>query len=179
MMTNWETNRPAIKADVSSVEATALAAATEISSKSTSHLVVTANMTSAVWNTVDTHEVFTVSGAVRARMWIICRDTLTDAANLATIRFGIADWVIAFIGETPAAGKDGVTINAGEFWFDTSGSSIYVDPAAGILDLMVIDSDIGYRIVGEALTGGELEFHCVWEALEEGATVVAGAGGSL
>jgi hypothetical protein len=39
--------------------------------------------------------------------------------------------------------------------------------------------DIGYEITGEALTSGNIVFHCVWDPLSAGASVVAGAGGAL
>lgn len=39
--------------------------------------------------------------------------------------------------------------------------------------------DIGYEIGVEALTAGSLVFHCVWVPLSDGASVTAGAGGTL
>ena len=175
----WEVNRPAIKADVAEVVAVALAAATEISANAVSHLCVTADMSSAVWNTVGTHEVFTVTGAVRLRMWVLCTATLTDAADLAALRFG-ADNATLFIPITGAAGKDGVTLSAGGFWADNSGTKAITDMDTVVLDQVIAGGqDVGYQISGAALTGGVLEFHCVWEALSSSSNVLPGAGGAL
>ena len=178
--TDWETVRPAIKQDIAAVESLALSAATEISAAATSHLSVTADMTSATWNTDGTHEVFTVTGSVRLRMWIICTATLTDAANLAAIRFGAENDVNGFIATTGAAGKDGVTLTAGGFWYTTTGTVVTPLASSAIIDRLIVGGlDVGYRINGEALTGGTLEFHCCWEAMNASGSVVAGAGGSL
>jgi hypothetical protein len=40
-------------------------------------------------------------------------------------------------------------------------------------------SNHGYEITGAALTGGVLEFHCVWVPLSSDGLVEAGAGGAL
>lgn len=145
------------------------------------HLAVTADMTSATWNvTANSHEVFTVTGAVRLRMWIECTGTLTDAADLATIQFGYAGATNGFIAATDAAGKNGQTLTAGQMWWDTS--PVGVPEAAGsvIMDYVVANGlDVGYELAGENLTGGSLVFHCVWEPLNATGAVVAGAGGAL
>ena len=49
-----------------------------------------------------------------------------------------------------------------------------------ILDKVVSGGlDVGYEITGAALTGGSLEFHCVWVPLDDNGLVEAGAGGTL
>ena len=178
--TTWETIRPAAKMDLDEVEAAALAAATEVSISAVSHLLATADMTSAVWNTVGSHEVFTITGAVRLRMWVICTDTLADAANLATIKLGLEGEDNYFIALTNAAGKGGLAIDAGEFWrapvnnySRETFSNILFDTAIGF------GQDVGYTIGGEALTGGVLEFHCTWEAMSADGHVAVGNGASL
>ena len=176
----WEFVRPAIKGDVAEVEALALSAATEISFNAVSHLVVVADMSSATWGSTGTHEVFTVTGAVRLRLWAICTSTLTDAADLAEIRLGTESDVNGWIAATGAAGKGGVALTAGGFWCSTAGTVAHGAASAVVLDKVIGGGlDVGYRITGENLTGGTLEFHCVWEKLAADGNVVAGAGGAL
>lgn len=137
-------------------------------------------MSSATWNTVASHEVFATEGTVRMRMLILCTETLTDAADAATIQFGYAGSTAAFIAATNAAGAGGDTIAANEIWVDATPADV-----AGDTDTMVLDKtitgglDVGYEIAGEALTDGTLVFHCWWEDLDGSGNVVAGAGGAL
>lgn len=151
-----------------------------VTALASNHIAVTATMTSATWNTAASHEVFTVTGAVRMWIWILCTDTLTDAADAADIQFGVAGATDAFIGATAAAGKGGAAIAAGEIWCDTSPAETYGNASSLILDKVIVGGlDVGYEITGAALTGGVLVFHCVWVPLDNDGNVVAGAGGSL
>jgi len=143
------------------------------------HVQVTADMSSATWNTVASHECFSITGYVRAYLWVECAATLTDAADGADIQFGHESDTTAFIGATGAAGKGGSTISAGELWYDTSPTTQIDTPANVLFDRIISGLDIGYEITGAALTGGSLVLHCVWEPLSIGAAVVAGAGGAL
>lgn len=81
-----------------------------VNALASNHIAVTATMSSATWNTAATHEVFTVTGAVRMWLWVLCTDTLTDAADAADIQFGLAGATNAFIASTAAAGKGGAGI---------------------------------------------------------------------
>lgn len=143
------------------------------------YLAVTADLSATTWKTADTHEVFTVTGLVRMRMWIECTETLEDAADGASIQFGHEDASNAFIGSTGAAGAGVSTISAGELWYDTSPTTKLDTFANAILDYVVNGVDVGYEITGAALTNGLLVFHCVWEALNSTGAVAAGAGGAL
>lgn len=144
------------------------------------HLAVTANMTQAAWNTAAKHEVFTVTGAVRLRLWAICAGTLTDAADGAVIQFGHEGDTAAFIAATDAAGKNGQTLTAGQLWYDASPDSLPATFATAVLDLVLPNGqDVGYEITGAALTGGSIVFHCVWEPLNSTGNVVAATGGAL
>jgi hypothetical protein len=144
------------------------------------YLMVTADMTSATWNTVASHEVFTCTGAAKVYTWVICTDTLTDAADAATIQYGNETATDAIIATTNAAGAGGDTISTGEIWADATPTETYGDPDSLILQHMVIGGlDIGYEIAGEALTGGSLDFHCVWYPMDSTGNVVVGAGGAL
>jgi len=144
------------------------------------HIEVSVDLNSATWNTVATHEVFTVTGTVRMRFLILCTETLTDAANLAVIQFGVAGTTNAFIAATDAAGKNGNTIEADEIWCDATPADTYGDADTVVLDKVVTGGlDVGYEITGEALTDGTLVFHAWWEPLDAAGVVVAGAGGVL
>jgi hypothetical protein len=143
------------------------------------YLSVTADMTSATWNTVASQEVFVVTGLVRMRMWIECTDTLVDAADGADIQFGVEGATNAIIAATGAAGKGGSTISTGELWYDTSPTVVYDVASSVIMDYVINGLDVGYEITGAALTAGALVFHCVWEPLNSTGNVAAGAGGAL
>lgn len=151
-----------------------------VTALASNHIAVTATMTSATWNTAASHEVFTVTGAVRMWIWILCTDTLTDAGDAADIQFGVAGATDAFIGVTAAAGKGGAAIATGEIWCDTSPADTYGNASSLILDKVIVGGlDVGYEITGAALTGGLLVFHCIWVPLDNDGNVIAGAGGSL
>ena len=143
------------------------------------YLAVTATMTSATWNTAASHEVFTVTGLVRLRMWIECTGALTDAADAADIQFGVEGATNGIIAATAAAGKGGGAIGASELWYDDSPTTVYDTAANAIMDYVINGLDVGYEITGEALTGGSLVFHCVWEPLNATGNVAVGAGGTL
>lgn len=151
-----------------------------VNALASNHIAVTANMASATWNTAASHEVFTVTGTVRMWLWVLCTDTLTDAADAADIQFGLAGATNAFIAATAAAGKGGSGLAAGEVWCDATPADTYGNTSSLILDKIVSGGlDVGYEITGAALTGGALEFHCVWVPLDGTGNVEAGAGGTL
>jgi hypothetical protein len=144
------------------------------------YLSVLADMSSATWNTQATHEIFTVTGAVRMRILAECVGTLTDAADTATISLGPEATGTAWIAATDAAGKNGQTLTAGQLWYDTSPDALAATYSTAVLDYVIPNGlDVGYAIAGAALTGGSIRFHCWWEQLNANGAVVAGAGGVL
>jgi hypothetical protein len=144
------------------------------------YLAVTATMSSATWNTVAKHEVFTVTGTVRMQMWITCGATLVDAGDAAIIEFGHESDTDAFIAKTDAAGRNATTITTGWLWYNTTPVAGPAPAGSAVMDYVVNGGlDVGYEISGAALTGGSLVFHCVWEPLDATGAVVAGAGGVL
>ena len=143
-------------------------------------LNVVVNFADPVWNGVGSHRIFSIDGTVRLRMWIICLDKLTDAADLATIKFGHKNGLSKFIADTDAAGKNGNEISVGQLWFAPGAAVRVKETSAVILDYVVSNGlDVGYTISGEALTGGSLEFYCVWEPLSLVSGVDVGDGGPL
>lgn len=144
------------------------------------YLTVIADMTSTTWNTVATHEVFTITGMVRIWFCIQCGGTLTDAADGASIQFGNEFVTNAIIASTGAAGAGGNTIAVGEMWIDATPADFSAAETAGILKQVVSGgTDLGYEITGAALTGGSLVFHAWWWPISSNGAVAAGAGGTL
>jgi len=144
------------------------------SADSQNYLAVTATMTSATWNTETTHEVFTVTGLVRMRMWIECTTNVTSTGGAATLTYGPAATGTGIIAAT---GED--DIDATELWYDATPTVAFDTYANVVFDYVINGLDIGYDIDGEALIGGVLVFHCMWEPLNSTGLVVAGAGGAL
>lgn len=146
-----------------------------------SYFSVTADMTSATWNTIASHEIATVTGLVHMMIVVECTGTLTDAADGASIQFGQEGSTAALIASTGAAGAGGNTINAGEIWIDASpADTMVLRTNFQALDFIIGNGlDIGYEITGAALTGGTLVFHVYWEPISSTGNVTAGTGASL
>lgn len=145
------------------------------SASSSRYLAVTADFTNAQWNTATTHEVFTVTGTVRMRLWVTCGANVASAGDSATISFGIAGTTTAFIAATAEDALD-----AGDLWYDDSPTVTYDTFGNSVMDYVVANgTDVGYEVANEALTEGNLTFHCVWEPLSATGAVAAGAGGVL
>lgn len=138
------------------------------------YLAVTADLTSATWNTQATHEVFTVTGAVRMIVWIEVTDAVTDTGDAGTLTFGIESDADAWI-----ASSDSDDLAANTFWADATPGDVSGNFSSLVLDKVVIGEDVGYEIGGEALTGGSITFHCVYQPLNSTGAVAAGAGGVL
>ena len=144
------------------------------------YFAVTADMTSATWNTVASHEIATVTGMVHMIVIPECTETLTDTADGASIQLGHQSLTTALIASTTAA-TAGTVIETGEIWVDATPADVMVlrsgfEP----LDFIIAGGlDIGYEITGAALTDGTLVFHVWYEPLNSTGAVTAGAGGSL
>lgn len=113
---------------------------------------------------------FTVTGDVYIHAIIPkCTTLLTESGATATLSLGTATQVARFVAATNA-----VEIDADELWFSTT-------PTAGSLDLpdamqsVVIASgdDIVARPAVTNVTGGVIEFTCLWEAVSTDGTLVA------
>lgn len=142
-------------------------------------LYVTADLSSATWNTAATHEVFVVTGVVRAKLWIVCTATLTDAADAARIQFGDETTTNSMIAITAGATAGAALIATGDLWYDATPDLLIANYSTAVFDKVINGLDIGYEVSGAAFTGGSLVFGCEWQALSAGATVTAGAGGVL
>jgi hypothetical protein len=145
------------------------------------YFTITADMTSATWNTIASHEIATVTGLVHMVIIPECTSTLTDAADGASIQLGVEGSTAALIASTGAAGAGGNTIATTEQWLDaTPADLVATRTALNALDFTVGGGlDVGYEITGAALTGGTIIFHVFWEPISSTGAVTAGAGGTL
>lgn len=139
------------------------------------YLPVTVDFTNATWNTVATHELFTVTGLVRIQLLAECTEDLAGGAG-ATISLGIESDTDLF-----TEAKLFSLVDAGEFVITG-----IADPANNLASSVLADhilnnSDIGYEIAVNALTDGTITYHLWWEPLVSSnpGSVVAGAGGVL
>lgn len=138
-------------------------------------LVVTADLSSATWNTVAAHEIAVVTGLVRMQVLAVCTTTGDDTSgNTSTIALGVEGDTAALIAATQVD-----DLLAGELWYDATPTTRTDKWANAVIDFPVDGWDVGFTIAGEAATAGVIEFHIWWMPLEEGATVVAGEGGAF
>jgi len=135
---------------------------------------VFAGAPAAVWATVATHRVFVVTGICRLRMWIMAGGNVDSAGHAATVTFGHQGDPDAYIIAT-----DEEALDVGELWYDNTPTTFEDAFANAVFDRVINGLAVGYEIAVEVLTAGSLIFHCVWEPLSVGASVVAGAGGAL
>lgn len=140
------------------------------------YLAVEVDFSDAAFNTVGSHEIFTVTGGVEMRIIPECTDSLTAGAG-ATIGLGVAGATGGFIADT-----DFALIDVGEVWDTAVDATItkYGDASAVGLVKRVFDGlDVGYEIKVAALTGGIIVFHCYWTPLNATGAVAAGTGAAL
>ncbi len=132
---------------------------------------MTIDLSNVTWNTQATHEVFTVTGLVRMRMWIECTENVAGAGS---IQFGYAGTTNGFIASTV-----GVDLDANELWYAAAPATRLDVFTTAVMDYVINGVDVGYEITGAALSDGTLVIHCVWDALNATGNVAAGAGGVL
>ena len=136
------------------------------------YLSVTSDLTLAAWNTVAAHEVFTVTGDVRAIILPRITGSLTSGGAL-TAQIGIEGSTAAFVGNTALAA---LVLNT--TWLSTTPAVHYA--TTSLIDRVVTAGrDIGYEILTAAATGGTIVWYCWWEMLSPGSSVVVAAGGAL
>lgn len=144
----------------------------EFSWKQSNYLKVTADFSSATWNTVATHEILVVTGPYRL---IIIPECLLDltSGGAATISLGDDISSSALIAATTATDIDVL-----EYWLSTTPARRY--NKSSVIDIIVNGQDIGYEIATAALTGGQIDFHIWYMPLSDDAvSIAAGAGGVL
>lgn len=146
-------------------------------------LRVNVPFTSANWNTIGSHEVFTLTGFVRVHVMYLVTGSLTSA-GAAQISFGregtTAEYAAAQVVTNLSAGRavaPGGTFVGAANW---ASNFMRFDSAGLRADFFIPNgNDLGYEITVADLTGGTIEAVCNWAPLSSDGLVVAGAGGSL
>lgn len=141
-------------------------------------LTLEVDFSSATWNTVATHELFTVTGLVHCKLLMCCTEDLAGAGNLQighaldTDLFQVSTAQVDFdIGELiNVAGTPTLTCAPLLDGFTANGA---------IRDFIIYDTDIGLEITGAAATAGKIIFCLWWSAIITGSSVTFGAGGVL
>lgn len=108
------------------------------------------------------HTLFTVTGNCLVTVFGICD---TNLAGAATIEVGVANNTAGLIAQI----ADATDLDDGDIWVDAT-------PAVGVEALpgakIVNDgADIILTIGSTDLTGGVIDFYCLWRPLSEGAKV--------
>lgn len=137
-------------------------------------IIVEADFTSGTWNSVDTHELFIVTGLVAFFIIPKCTDDLTESVGGdPTLCLGVA-------GETDMLLADliGASLDDLQLWLDGTPTAAYSEDA-NLVKGISHGLDIGFEVKVGVFDGGTIDFICYWVPLEPDATVVAGAGGSL
>ena len=135
---------------------------------------VTADFSSATWNTVAAHEIVTVTGAVRVKIIPRCTSSIT-AGGAITLILGTETTTDGLILST-----DATTIDSGMFWLTATPSHLAAHSSTVPLDFIIANGqDIGYTVGTSAGTGGTILFDVWWEAISSNGNCVAGAGGVL
>ena len=142
---------------------------------SSNYFSVTADFTSATWNTIAAHEIATVTGAVHLVILPEVTGTVTSGGSPGMI-LGDETTTNSLITTGDVTG-----LATGEWWFDaTYTRTVGVTSVRTPLDFVVANGkDIGYTITTAALTGGSIVFHCWWAPIDATGSVAAGAGGVL
>jgi hypothetical protein len=147
----------------------------EINYNRSGYLAVTADFTSATWNSAAAHEIATVTGTVRIRILPVVGASVGNDSNTAVISLGTETTTNAFLAATT-----GTTLDTGEIWQSATGANNLPQVDYDTMtDFIVSGDDIGYTIATTATTAGNIVFHMWWEALDSTGAVAAGAGGAL
>ncbi len=119
------------------------------------------------------HVIFTVTGAVKVRMYAVCTTNVAMTGAGATISLGIVGTVEQFIAATA-----GDALDAGELWFDASPTTLVdLDCVVGgtIMQKTAIGdgTDIIYTIAVDTLASGVVEFMAEYEPITTDGAIVA------
>ncbi len=134
--------------------------------------------TTGTWSTAASHEIATVTGAVRMTVIAECVTSVSSVSDTGTISLGdevTAASVIA--ASTLGSGA----MAAGELWVDaTLTRTILTRTQLDAVEFAVVGGqDIGYTVATNAISGGSMIFHIYWTPLDATGAVAAGAGGTL
>jgi len=157
----------------------------DISGSREQPIKVTADFTSATWNTVAVHTLATIASAdaYRVRILPICSNDLVGGGSIS---LGTNLDTVAFIAATV-----GTDIDAGEIWLSTTPATQVLLSGLGTEPGLFVDALVSsvsaankvvYEITTAAFTAGSITFYIWWENLTNPlsgffAPVAAGTGG--
>lgn len=107
---------------------------------------------------------FTVTGVVEVRVFAVCGVNLAGAN--ATIEIGVASNTACLIAQST-----GTDVDAGEIWLDAT--PVSTAEALTANSVMINGADIIETLATANLTGGQIDYYCIWRPISAGATVVA------
>jgi len=146
------------------------------------YFTVTADMTSATWNTVAAHEIAVVTGVCRLQILVETTATIITTGTNGTMALGYEGNTSAIFSATALDAA-----LTGDIWTAVYGSAATTVVGGAdaqsalthsIFDVVVVNgADVGYTIATNAATTGTLTFHVWWEPLSATGAVTAGAGG--
>lgn len=132
------------------------------------YLAVPITFVAGTTGTVATHELFTVTGAVRVK---IMAEVTVNVAGTGSIQLGEETTTDSIIAVTT-----GTDLDAGELWYDATPTTAIDATSTVILDKVVNALDIGYEVTVGTLTSGAITFHLWWIPLNSTGAVVASDG---
>lgn len=157
----------------------ALAIAAQGSDKHPNYLLVSTGTfdTTGTWSTAASHEIATVTGVVKMTIIPVFVTNVSSVSDTGTIALGDETTGNSIIAASTLGA--GVAV-ADELWTDaTLTRTILTQTQINATTIVVSNKDIGYTVATNALSAGSMAFHIFWTPLSAGATVVAGAGGTL
>lgn len=113
----------------------------------------------ATTGTIDTHDLFNVTGAVVCSVFGVCKTDLVGAS--ATIEVGIDGVTNGLIANTTAT-----DIDIKELWRSNTPIKI-LELNSTNFPLKVITDDIVYKIQTAAITAGAIDFYCLYSPLTD------------
>jgi len=112
-------------------------------------------------------EIFTVTGIVVAAVFGVCTGTLTSA-GAPTIEVGTATTTTRFIGAALA-----MSIDNGDVFVDEVAIGETEEPTSEITWALTYGDDFVYEIKVATITGGSIDWYCLWYPLSDDGLVVS------
>jgi hypothetical protein len=113
---------------------------------------------------VGSFDLFTVTGDVLVTIFAVCETDLTSG-GAAAIEVGTANDTGGLIVQTSAT-----DIDAGLIWQSNTPSEIGTELPNGI---PLSGASVQYTVGADTITGGKVNFYCLWRPLSAGSSVVA------
>jgi hypothetical protein len=156
-------------ADISASLITIVTGFTNVVNLEENYLTVEVDFSESANKGIATHEVFTVTGAVRMKVLAECTTDMVPSAEGGLICLGVEDATSAWIAATSMS-----IIAANEIWCDSTPTETNGAYGTVVLDKVVISKDVGYQIATASASTGVITFHCWWTPLNATGAVAAG-----